>query len=214
MARYEKKKPNDFGLGKATKKEKADAQKIANMSQSKAPATPKSKLSAAMYTWAKTNMSKLKSPTKAQKKIFDTYKAMKAAGDNPANPKPRAVTQKSSKPTTQPAKKTQPTVTAKTRPQGSGVQGSFRKSNPPSPTVKKRVSGSGRSKVTKEDPRERGLRRNLREAQSAKRRRDQKTAFSKPKIPMNPPKNPKEGDMYKKPFGNLMIFKNGKFIRK
>ena len=87
MARYQKKK--DFGLGEATKKEKADAQKIAGMSQGKAPSAPKSKLSAAMYTWAKTNMSKLKNPTKAQKRIFDKYKAMKAAGETPANPKPR-----------------------------------------------------------------------------------------------------------------------------
>jgi len=46
-------------------------------------------LSKAMYNWAKANMSKLKQPTKAQKKIFEKYKAMKAAGDTPANPKPR-----------------------------------------------------------------------------------------------------------------------------
>jgi hypothetical protein len=88
MARYQKKK--DFGLGKATQKEKATARKMANMAQGKPPSSGGKKLSSAMYTWAKTNMSKLKSPTKAQKKIFDQYKAMKAAGDNPTNPKPKA----------------------------------------------------------------------------------------------------------------------------
>jgi len=211
MARYARK---DFGLGKPKKRETANARKVADQAQGKTATQTKSKLSDAMYTWAKTNMSKLESPTKAQNKIFEKYKAMKKAGDQPANPKPRTVTPKSSQPTTQPAKKTQPTVTVKTKPQGSGVQGSFRKSKPPSPTVKKRSSGSGRSRVNKEDPRERSVRRNLREAQSARRRRDQKTAFSKPKIPMSPPKNPKEGDTYKKPFGPVMIFKNGKFIRK
>jgi len=211
MARYARK---DFGLGKPKKRETANARKVANQAQGKPATQTKSKLSDAMYTWAKTNMSKLKSPTKAQNKIFEKYKAMNKAGDQPANPKPRTATQKSSQPTTQPAKKTQPTVTVKTKQQGSGVQGSFRKSDPPSPTVKKRSSGSGRARVNKEDPRERSVRRNLREAQSARRRREQKTAFSKPKIPMSPPKNPKEGDTYKKPFGNVMIFKNGKFIRK
>lgn len=211
MARYARK---DFGLGKPKKRETANARKVADQAQGKTATQTKSKLSDAMYTWAKTNMSKLESPTKAQNKIFEKYKAMKKAGDQPANPKPRPVTQKSSQPTTQPAKKTQPTVTVKTKPQGSGVQGSFRKSKPPSPTVKKRSSGSGRSRVNKEDPRERSVRRNLREAQSARRRRDQKEAFSKPKVPMSPPKNPKEGDTYKKPFGPVMIFKNGKFIRK
>jgi len=211
MARYARK---DFGLGKPKKRETANARRVANQAQGKPAKQTKSKLSDAMYTWAKTNMSKLKSPTKAQSKIFEKYKAMKKAGDQPANPKPRTVTPKSSQPTTQPAKKTQPTVTVKTKPQGSGVQGSFRKSNPPSPTVKKSSSGSGRSRVNKEDPRERSVRRNLREAQSARRRRDQKEAFSKPKVPMSPPKNPKEGDTYKKPFGPVMIFKNGKFIRK
>jgi len=215
MARYARK---DFGLGKPKKRETANARKVANQAQGKPATQTKSKLSDAMYTWAKTNMSKLKSPTKAQNKIFEKYKAMKKAGDQPANPKPKPVTPKSSQPTTKttvepkPTVKTQPTV--KTKPQGSGVQGSFRKSDPPSPTVKKSSSGSGRSRVNKEDPRERSVRRNLREAQSARRRRDQKEAFSKPKVPMSPPKNPKEGDTYKKPFGPVMIFKNGKFIRK
>ena len=46
-------------------------------------------LSPAMFAWAKANKSKLKSPTKAQKKIFAQYDAMVKAGDTPANPKPR-----------------------------------------------------------------------------------------------------------------------------
>lgn len=128
MARYQKKKPNDFGLGKPTKSETAAAQKISNMSQGKAPSEPKSKLSAAMYTWAKTNMSKLKNPTKAQKKIFSQYKAMKAAGDNPANPKPRPnKTSVTSKPANvkpaQPVKKpAKPSAQAN---KGSGRDGKF-----------------------------------------------------------------------------------------
>ena len=96
MARYEKKK--DFGLGKATKQEKTTAKKMANMASGKPANTGGKKLSAAMYTWAKTNMSKLKNPTAAQKKIFDKYKAMKAAGDNPANPKPKPAAKKAAKP--------------------------------------------------------------------------------------------------------------------
>ena len=46
-------------------------------------------LSDAMFNWAKANMSKLKSPTAAQKKIFAKYKAMVKAGNTPANPKPK-----------------------------------------------------------------------------------------------------------------------------
>ena len=104
MARYKKKK--DFGLGKATAQEKATAQRMADMAKGKPSArnnasTP-NKLSAAMYNWAKANMSKLKSPTAAQKKIFEKYKAMVKAGDNPANPKPKA------KSTKQAAIKTKP----------------------------------------------------------------------------------------------------------
>ena len=218
MARYQKKK--DFGLGKPTKQEQSTAIKMANMAQGKPANSSTSgskKLSAAMYTWAKTNMSKLKNPTKAQKKIFEKYKAMKAAGDNPANPKPRPTkATNATKPAevkpAQPAKK--PPVK---KPTGSGVTGSFRKSNPPSPTVTARPKAGSRATVKKEDPRETGRKRNLREAQAAKARRQRKEQFTKKPyggIASSPPKNPKEGDMYKKPFGPVMIYKNGKFVRK
>lgn len=119
MARYQKKK--DFGLGKATQKEKATARKMANMAQGKPPSSGGKKLSSAMYTWAKTNMSKLKSPTKAQKKIFDQYKAMKAAGDNPANPKPKPKAKAVAKPAKPPAP---PKPSAKAN-RGSGRDGKF-----------------------------------------------------------------------------------------
>ena len=134
---------------------------------------------------------------------------------NPVATKPKTVTPKTSQATTQPAKKAQPAVPVKAQPKGPGVQGSFRKSNPASPTVKKRTSGTGRSRT--KDPRERSVRRNLREAQSAKARRERRVQFTEKAYgghPMNPPKNPKEGDTYKKPFGPVMIYKNGKFVRK
>jgi len=218
MARYEKKK--DFGLGKATAQETATAQKMANMAKGKPSArnnasTP-NKLSAAMYTWAKANMKKLeKVATPAQKKIFEKYKAMVKAGDNPANPKPKTKPQKTSA-TTKPAnvKPAKPAKKAPTKKsKSSGVTGSFRQSRPPSPTVTAKPKKGSRARVKKEDPRVRGLKRNLREAQAAKARRERREAFSKSDTPMSPPKNPKEGDTYRKPFGPLMIFKNGKFVR-
>ena len=102
---------------------------------------------------------------------------------------------------------------ASKKPAGSGVTGSFRKSNPPSPTVTAKTKAGSRARRKKEDPRETARKRNLREAQAAKARRERKEAFSKSDTPMSPPKNPKEGDMYKKPFGPVMIYKNGKFVR-
>ena len=69
----------------------------------------------------------------------------------------------------------------------------------------------------KKDPRVAAAARNLREANAAAARRERKTQFTQKPYgghPMNPPKNPKEGDTYKKPFGPVMVFKNGKFVRK
>ena len=216
MARYANK---DFGLGKPNKKEKKDAQKMANMAKGKSPATPKSKLSAAMYTWADTNMSKLKNPTKKQQEIFRKYKSMKAAGDTPSNPKPRTAPGTPTGPkspatrkTTKPAKVSQ----EKAASGSTGTTGSFRKSNPPSPTVERKPSKAGsRARKNNTDPRRRSVKRNLREAAAAKRRRERKEQFSKPYggIASRPPANPKEGDTYKRPFGPVMIYKNGKFVR-
>ena len=92
----------------------------------------------------------------------------------------------------------------------------MRPSNPPSPTVTAKTKPGSRARVTKEDSREIGRKRNLREAQAAKARRKRKEQFTKKPyggMPSSPPKNPKEGDMYKKPFGPIMIYKNGKFVR-
>ena len=214
MARYANK---DFGLGKPNKKEKQTAQKMANMAKGKSPATPKSKLSAAMYTWADTNMSKLKNPTKKQQEIFRKYKSMKAAGDTPSNPKPKATTKSTTtttRKTTKPAQVSQ--AKAPTSSGSKGTTGSFRKSNPPSPTVERKSSKAGsRARVNNTDPRRRSAKRNLAEAAAAKRRRERKEQFSKPYggVAPRPPANPKEGDTYKRPFGPLMIYKNGKFVR-
>ena len=211
MARYANK---DFGLGKPNKKEKQTAQKMANMAKGKSPAKPKSKLSAAMYTWADTNMSKLKNPTKKQQEIFRKYKSMKAAGDTPSNPKPKTAPKSpTTRKTTKPAQVSQ--AKAATTSSGStGTTGSFRKSNPASPTVQRKPSRAGsRARVNNTDPRQRGVKRNLREAAAAKARRERKEAFSKPPMRMSPPPNPKEGDMYRKPYGPVMIYKNGKFVR-
>lgn len=211
MARYANK---DFGLGKPNKKEKQTAQKMANMAKGKPGPAPKTKLSAAMYTWADTNMSKLKNPTKKQQEIFRKYKSMKAAGDTPSNPKPKTAPKSpTTRKTTKPAQVSQ--AKAATASSGSkGTTGSFRKSNPASPTVERKASRAGsRARVNRTDPRQRSVKRNLREAAAAKARRSRKEAFSKPKMRMSPPPNPKEGDMYQPPFGPVMIYKNGRFIR-
>ena len=124
-----------------------------------------------MYNWAKANMSKLKQPTKAQKKIFEKYKAMKAAGDTPANPKPRPKAQAtpSSKPASKPA---QSKPTAKTTPKpaqskpttklatGSGVQGKPRPVGSPGPNVTKPYGTLDRSGAR--------VRRNLQDAQRSR----------------------------------------------
>ena len=94
----------------------------------------------AMYNWAKANMSKLKQPV-AQKKIFEKYKAMKAAGDTPANPKPRPkpAATTPSKPASKPAQSrqnyTKPAQSkTTTKPAtGSGVHGKPRPVGSPGP---------------------------------------------------------------------------------
>lgn len=135
------------------------------------------KLSPAMFNWAKANMSKLKNPTAAQKKIFEQYKAMVKAGDTPANPKPRP----KAKPAASKPRQTTP-AEAKERfyrssSQGSiakneekakrnffrsssGTRGQFRPSNSPGPAVRRAGSTTGASV----DPRERQLRKNRQEA--------------------------------------------------
>ena len=135
------------------------------------------KLSPAMFNWAKANMSKLKKPTAAQKKIFEQYKAMVKAGDTPANPKPRP----KAKPAASKPRQTTP-AEAKERfyrssSQGSiakneekakrnffrsssGTRGQFRPSNSPGPAVRRAGSTTGASV----DPRERQLRKNRQEA--------------------------------------------------
>ena len=101
---------------------------------------------------------------------------------------------------------------------GSGIKGEFRKVGDPGPSVTRSRSGGGRSgaKRRSEDPRARSVSRNLREAAASRARRERKEAFSAPYggIASRPPANPKEGDMYKRPFGPVMIYKDGRFIRK
>jgi len=102
---------------------------------------------------------------------------------------------------------------------GSGIKGKFRKVGDPGPSVtKSRSSGGGRSgaKRKTEDPRVRSVNRNLQEAAASRARRERKEAFKAPYggIASRPPANPKEGDMYKRPFGPVMIYKDGRFIRK
>jgi len=190
-----------------------------------------------MFSWAKANMSKLKSPTAKQKKIFEQYKAMVKAGDTPANPKPRPkpapkakakpAVQKS-KPNTGTGRDGKPGTgtygqSMPSNPKGMrqgttfGTTGRFRQSNPPSPTVTKKSGQGGSRARVKKDPRVAAAARNLREANAAAARRERKTQFTQKPYgghPMNPPKNPKEGDTYKKPFGPVMVYKNGKFVRK
>lgn len=101
---------------------------------------------------------------------------------------------------------------------GSGIKGKFRKVGDPGPNVTRSRSGGGRSgaKRRSEDPRARSVSRNLQEAAASRARRERKEAFSAPYggIAPRPPANPKEGDMYKRPFGPVMIYKDGRFIRK
>lgn len=128
-------------------------------------------LSKAMYNWAKANMSKLKQPTAAQKKIFEKYKAMKSAGDTPANPKPRpkpAQAAPSSKRTSKPATKTQPKPRQLTREESksrfykssSGTRGQSRPVGSPGPNVTKPYGTLDRSDAN--------VRRNLQDARRSR----------------------------------------------
>ena len=128
-------------------------------------------LSKAMYNWAKANISKLKQPTKAQKKIFEKYKAMKAAGDTPANPKPRpkpAPASSSSKPASKPTAKTNPKPRQLTREESkarfykssSGTRGQSRPVGSPGPNVTKPYGTLDRSGAN--------VRRNLQDAQRSR----------------------------------------------
>ena len=107
----------------------------------------------------------------------------------------------------------------KSKETGSGITGKFRKVGDPGPSVTKpRSRGGGRSgaKRRSEDPRARSVNRNLQEAAASRVRRERKEAFKAPYggLASRPPANPKEGDMYKRPFGPVMIYKDGRFIRK
>lgn len=135
--------------------------------------------------------------------------AVKTTGSSQNTRKPKVVESKKPKPV-------EPTSKSKK----SGVTGKYRDSNPLSPrsSTRSMPSGGGRSgaKRRQQDPRARSVKRNLQEAAAAKARRERKEAFSAPYggIASRPPANPKEGDMYKRPFGPVMIYKDGRFIRK
>lgn len=135
------------------------------------------KLSPAMFNWAKANMSKLKNPTAAQKKIFEQYKAMVKAGDTPANPKPRPKAKPAASKPRQTTRKEAEARFYSSSSQGSiaknqekaksnffrsssGTRGQYRPSNSPGPAVVRPGSRTGASV----DPRERQLRKNRQEA--------------------------------------------------
>lgn len=128
------------------------------------------KLSPAMFAWAKSNKSKLKNPTPAQKKIFAAYDAMVKAGDKPANPKPRSTpkpktTPKADAPKTQP-KSDNSNGRSRFFRGSSGTRGESRPSNSPGPAVRRKGSTTGASV----DPRERSLRKNRADARRSARR--------------------------------------------
>ena len=149
----------------------------------------------------------------AEKRSLTTKTTVKAP--KAVEPK-RPATTGSSTNTRKPKTTPKPAAVKKTEASGSGIKGRFRKVGDPGPSVtRSRSRGGGRSgaKRRAKDPRARSVNRNLREAAASKARRERKEAFSKPRMRMSPPPNPKEGDMYRKPFGPLMIYKNGKFVR-
>ena len=87
------------------------------------------------------------------------------------------------------------------------------KSNPALKTQPPKASAR-RTKRVKEDPRVRGLRNNVSEMKADTRKRNQKKAFTNTGIPARPSKNPKKGDVYKQPFGNVMVYNGTKWVRK
>lgn len=152
----------------------------------------------------------------AEKKAATTVKTPK-----PVEPKTPAATGSSTN-TRKPKETPKPAAvkeSVKPRATGSGIKGEFRKVGDPGPSVTRSTSrGGGRSgaKRRSEDPRARSVSRNLREAAASRARRERKEAFKAPYggLASRPPANPKEGDMYKRPFGPVMIYKDGRFIRK
>jgi len=151
----------------------------------------------------------------AEKKKATTVKTPKAV--EPKTPATTGSSTNTRNPKTTP-KPAAVKESVKTKASGSGIKGEFRKVGDPGPSVTRSRSGGGRSgaKRRSEDPRARSVSRNLREAAASRARRERKEAFSAPYggIASRPPANPKEGDMYKRPFGPVMIYKDGRFIRK
>ena len=85
-------------------------------------------------------------------------------------------------------------------------------SNPALKTQPRKAS-TRRTNRVKEDPRARSLRNNVREMKAATRKRNQKKAFTNTGIPARPSKNPKKGEKYKPPFGNVMVYNGTKWVR-
>jgi hypothetical protein len=230
------KKPD---LGKTKKIEKEAASKIKNQAPSKsspgAKTTTKSSaskskpLSKGMMEWAKLHQKKLTQPTAAQKKIFAQYNKQKGSSSGTTSTK--AVT----KPTSTKAVRSASTSTSSSKTKGDGsvkaipvkrsgstevknnkpVQAKSKpiKSNPALKSQPPKAS-TRRTKRVKEDPRPRGLKNNVREMKAATRKLNQKKAFTNTGIPARPSKNPKKGDVYKPPFGNVMVYNGTKWVRK
>ncbi len=143
-------------------------------------------------------------PTKAVRSASTSTNSAKTKGDGSVKPIPvkrsRSTEVKNNKPVQAKSKPIQSDPALKTQPRKASTHGGNRR---------------------KEDPRARGLRNNVRDMEAATRKRNadtrrqnQKKAFSNTGIPASPSKNPKKNDLYKKPFGNVMIYNGTKWVRK
>ena len=172
------------------------------------------KLSPAMFAWAKANKSKLKQPTKSQKKIFAQYDAMVKAGDNPANPKPRPKAAPKASPKVAPKSVKTNASTSRDGNSGTGTDGSGRPSNKPAvkskPTPTRHRGGQ----------RSRPGNREVIKAKQEKRRQGAREVSNRARLanpgvslPMRPAANPSKGHRYKKPFGPIMVYDGTKYVR-
>ena len=195
-------------------------------------AEQKKKKAAAMKIWAATH-------GKLAKKVLE--KKTKQSGKKAINKEvhksslalkdPAPATKPKSKPTSTKAVKSASTSTNSSKTKGDGSvkaipvrrSGSTEvknskpvqaKSKPIKSNPALKTQPTRRTKRVKEDPRARGLRNNVRDMEAATRKRNQKKAFTNTGIPARPSKNPKKGDLYKKAFGNVMVYNGTKWVRK
>ena len=200
-------------------------------------AEQKKKEAAAMKIWAakhgKLAKKVLEKKTKqsGKKAINQEVHKSSLALKNPA-PATKAKTKAVAKPTSTKAVRSASTSTSSSKTKGDGsvkaikvqrtgstevkpVQAKSKpiKSNPALKSQPPKAS-TRRTKSVKEDPRARGLKNNVSQMKAATRKRNQKKAFTNTGIPARPSKNPKKGDVYKQPFGNVMVYNGTKWVRK